>query len=99
MVDFRMLRLKGALHDPWMEVVPKLRCAVVADRVAFSGLREVVAELISTREFAQECIRYTGPQHIKSQVDRLSLVFHIVGVQPKVFYFVCASVSVLLLSR
>ena len=46
MVDFLMLRLKGALYEPWMEEVPQLRRCVIARRVLFDELRGVVKELI-----------------------------------------------------
>ena len=97
MVDFVMFRLEGALHEPWIEDMSQLERAVVAGRgrVEFSDLREVVAQLIPIWEFVREYVRYTGPQQIKNEVHRVSLVFHNNGVRFEIFYFVCSSVSAL----
>ena len=80
--DFLLLRLKRALYEPWMEDVPALQRAVVAGAVEF----DVVAGLISIWDFVHENVRYTGPRHIKSTVDRvIQFVFGIVCV--RVFLF------------
>ena len=47
MVDFLMMRLRGALQEPWMEDLPDFRRCVVAGKVSFNGLRGVVTELMS----------------------------------------------------
>ena len=47
MVDFLMLRLRGALQEPWMEDLPELRRCVIAGKVSFDELRGVVSELVS----------------------------------------------------
>ena len=73
MVDFLMLRLRGALQEPWMEDLPELRRCVVAGKVAFDELRGVVAELMSIWETVREYVRYTGPRHIKSESDKVGM--------------------------
>ena len=72
MVDFLMLRLRGALQEPWMENVFQLRQCVVAGKVSFAELRGVVKDLISIWESVRAFVRYTGPCHIKSESDRVS---------------------------
>ena len=47
MVDYLMLRLRGALHELWLEDVCNLRRCVVAGRVKFPELRGVVIDLLS----------------------------------------------------
>ena len=47
MVDLLMLRLRGALQEPWMEDLPDLRRCVITGRVSFEELRGVVSQLIS----------------------------------------------------
>ena len=47
MVDCLMLRLRGAMQEPWMEDLPELRRCVVAGKVTFDELRGVVTELMS----------------------------------------------------
>ena len=39
MVEFLLLRLKGALQEPWLEDVPALRRAIVSGSVRFVDLR------------------------------------------------------------
>ena len=72
MVDFLMLRLRGALQEAWMEDVLQLRQCVVAGKVSFAELRGVVKDLISISESVRAFVRYTGPRHIKSESDRAS---------------------------
>ena len=74
MVDFLMLRLRGALQEPWMEDLPELRRCVVAGKVSFDELRGVVTELISIWETVREYVRYTGTRHIKSESDKVGIV-------------------------
>ena len=42
MVDLLLLRLRGALHEVWLEDVPELRRAIIAGSSEFSGMRSVV---------------------------------------------------------
>ena len=72
MVDFLMLRLRGALQEPWMEDVVDLRRCVVAGRVAFAELCGVVTNLISIWESVREYVRYTGPVELQTQPERVS---------------------------
>ena len=74
MVDFLMVRLRGALQEPWMEDLPELRRCVVVGQVTFADLRGVVAELVSIWDTVREYVRYTGPRHIKSEVDKVGIV-------------------------
>ena len=59
MVDFLMLRLRGALQESWMEDLPDLRRCVIAGKDSFGELRGVVSELISIWETVREYVRYT----------------------------------------
>ena len=72
MVDFLMLRLRGALQEAWTTDVPSLRRCVVAGRVSFVDLRGVVAEVIPIWKTVREYVRFTGPPHLKSSSDRVS---------------------------
>ena len=72
MVDFLMLRLKGALYEPWMEDVPQIRRCVIAGRVLLDELKGVVKKLIEVWNSVREIVRFTGPRHIKSEYDRVS---------------------------
>ena len=47
MIDYLMLRLRGAVQESWCEGVPCLRWCIVAGRVEFSDLRGVVTDLIA----------------------------------------------------
>ena len=57
-VDFLMLRLRGALQEPWMEDVVELRRSVIAGRVPFADLCGVVADLISVWNSVSRCRRF-----------------------------------------
>ena len=72
MVDYLMLRLRGALREPWLEDTVVLRRCVVAGQVSFHDLREVASELIPVWNSVREFVRYTGPRHIKSETDMVS---------------------------
>ena len=74
MVDYLILRLRGALQEPWLEDTRVLRRCVVAGRIVFCDLRDVAAELIPVWNSVREFIRYTGPRHIKIEPDMVSIV-------------------------
>ena len=74
MVDFLMLRMRGALQEPWMGDMLQLRQCVVAGKVSFAELRGVVKDLISIWESVRAFVRYTVPRHINSESDRVSFV-------------------------
>ena len=74
MVDFLLLRLKEDLQEPWLEDVPASRRAIVSGSVKFVDLRDVVSELLSVWTFVREYVRHTGPHHIKSAAERVSLL-------------------------
>ena len=78
MVDFLVLRLRGALQESWMEDVTVVRRCVVAGRVPFADLCGFVSELILVWKFVKEYVRYTGARHLKSSTDRVSFVFFFV---------------------
>ena len=71
MIDFLMLRLKTALPEPWMEVMPTLRRCVVAGSVVFTDLRAVIRELLSVWGSIREFVGYTGPRNAKSACDKV----------------------------
>ena len=77
MIDFLLLRLKGAMQELWLEDAVVLRRCNVAGRVLFSDLRDVANELIPIWMAVEEFVQYTGPRHIKSKTDmiNISLVF------------------------
>ena len=72
LVDFLVLRLRGALQEPWMEDVTVVRRCVVAGRVPFADLYGFFTELIPMWKFVKEYVRYTGARHLKSSTDRVS---------------------------
>ena len=69
-----MLRLRGALREPWMEDVPVLRRFVIAGRVTFDELREVASDIVSVWDTVREYVRYAGPRHIKSSFDKVGCI-------------------------
>ena len=75
MVDFLVLRLRGALQEPWMEDVTVVRRCVVAGRVPFADFCGFVSELILVWKFVKEYVRYTGARHLKSSTDRVTFCF------------------------
>ena len=64
MLDYLMLRLRGALQEPWLEDTPVLRRCIIAGQVSFCDLREVAVEMIPVWKSVKEFVRYTGPRHI-----------------------------------
>ena len=51
-----------------------LRRCVVAGHISFGDLREVAAELIPVWNSVREFVRYTGPRHITSKTDMISII-------------------------
>ena len=72
MVDFLMLRLRGALQEPWMKDVVDLRRCVIAGQGVFPELCGVVSDLISVWESVRDYVRYTGPVEMQTQPERVS---------------------------
>ena len=72
MEDILMLRLRGALQEPWMEDVLQLRQCVVGGNVSFAELRGVIKDLASIRESVRAFVRYTRPRYVKSDSDQVS---------------------------
>ena len=77
MLDYLMLRLRGALQEPWLEDTVVLRRCIIAGRVLFSELREVAVELMPVWKCVREFVRYTGPRHIKLETDMVSVVIFV----------------------
>ena len=71
MIDFLLLRLRGALQESWMEDVINLRQCVIVGRVEFPQLRGVIVDLLSIWEFVRVFVRCTGPKHLRSATDRV----------------------------
>ena len=88
MIDFLILRLRGALHEFWMEDVSVVvRRCVVAGRVSFFDLCGFVTELIPIWKSVREYVRFTGARHLKSSTDRVSLLFFLLFLFPFSFFF------------
>ena len=76
MIDFLMLRLRGALQKPWMEDVVNLRRCVFAGGASFTELCGYVSDLISVLESVREYVHYTGPPHLQTRPEMVcTLVF------------------------
>ena len=75
LVDYLMLRLRGALQEPWLEDVYELHRCFNAGRVQFLELRGVVADLLSVWEYVRIFVRYTGSKHLQRSSDRVILYF------------------------
>ena len=72
MIDFLVLRLRGALQESWMEETPTLRRCVLAGRVTFAHLCVVATELVAHWKFVREFVRFTGPGQARCEVDKVS---------------------------
>ena len=72
MVDFVVLRLRGALQESWLEDATALRRCVAAGRVAFDDLCGVVRDLISVWRSVRKFIKDSAPRHIKTEAGRVS---------------------------
>ena len=85
MVDFLVLRLRGALQASWLEIVTALRQCVTAGRVPFDGRCNVVRDLISVWRSVRKFINESAPRHIKTEAGRvISFVcFHFVSCRMK----------------
>ena len=71
MIDFLMLRIRGAVQEPWCEGVPCLRRCIVAGRVAFADLCDVVTDLIAVWTSVQDFVKHTVPRHFKTGAGRV----------------------------
>ena len=88
MIDYLMLRLRGALQEPWLEDASVLRRCVVTGRETRNDLRSVAAELVPVWNSVREFVRYTGPRHINSETNMVSIIGS--------GFFICAVFSPLL---
>ena len=75
MVDFLVLRLRGALQESWMDGGPALQRCVLAGHVSFAELRQVVADLVASWTIVREFVRYTAPGHSRCEVDKVRRPF------------------------
>ena len=71
MVDFLVLRLRGALQESWLESVTSLRRCVTAGRVPFGDLCDVVRDLISVWRSVRKFIKESAPRLIKTEAGRV----------------------------
>ena len=71
MIDFLMLRLRGALQESWMDGARTLQRCVLSGRVTFADLRQVVADLVASWTIVREFVRYTAPGHSRCEVDKV----------------------------
>ena len=71
MVDFLVLRLRGALQESWLENATPLRRCVTAGWVSFDDLCEVVRYMISVWRSVRKFIKDSAPRHIKTEAGRV----------------------------
>ena len=76
MVDFLVLRLRGALQKWWMERAPTLRRCVLAGHVAFADLRLVMSDLVANWKIVREFVRFT----IEDMLDARSIRWVLLGL-------------------
>ena len=74
MLDYLMLRLRGALQEPWLEDTPVLRRCIIAGQVSFCDLREVAVELVPVWKSVREFVCYTEHRRIKAETDMVSII-------------------------
>ena len=72
MVDFLVLRLRGALQESWMEGAPTLRRCVLAGHVTITDMRLVVLDLAANWKIVREFVRFTGSGHARCEVEKVS---------------------------
>ena len=72
MIDFLVLRLRGALQESWMEKTPTLRRCVLAGHVIFAHLCLVASERVANWKIVREFVRLTGPGQVRCEVDKVS---------------------------
>ena len=72
MIDFLVLRLRGALQESWMEKAPALRRCVLAGHVKFADLCLVASELVANWKIVRVFVRFTCPGHARCQVDKVN---------------------------
>ena len=66
LINFLVLRLQGALQESWFDDLPVLRRSVIAGRVLFPDLCDVVKDFLSLCAPVQNFIRDSAPRHIKT---------------------------------
>ena len=75
MIDFLVLRLRGALQESWLDDLPVLRRSVIAGRVLFPDMSDVVRDLLTVWALVQNYTKDSAPRHIKTEAGRVSYFF------------------------
>ena len=91
MIDFLLLRLRGALQEPWMDGAPTLRRCVLAGHVTFADLRQVAADLVASWTIVREFVRYTVHGQSRCEVDKVSCLLS--NVKSWVWLWLCQRVE------
>ena len=74
-VDFLVLRLRGAQQEPRRENMTKLRKGMGAGRVPSRDLYGVLKDLISVWQLEQGIVRNTALRNIKTEAGRVSCFY------------------------
>ena len=94
MIDFLVLRLRGAIQEPWCESTPCLRRCIVAGHVDFADLRGVVVDLMAVWSRVQDFVKRTGPRHFKTVAGRVRILVEFSSPRfLSLFFFVWGRVS------
>ena len=72
MIDFFVLRRRGALQESWLEYAVVLRRCVTLEQVPIDDLCAVVRDLISVWCSVRKFIKDRAPRHIKTEAGRVS---------------------------
>ena len=87
MIDFLVLRLRGAIQEPWCESAPCLRRCIVAGHVDFADLRGVVVDLMAVWSKVQDFVKRTGPRHFKTVAGRVIILVEFSSPRFSLFFF------------
>ena len=71
MIDFLVLRLRGALQESWLEDAVALRRCVTIGQVSFDDLCDIVRDLISVWRSVRKFIKDSVPRNIKTEAGRV----------------------------
>ena len=79
MVEFLVLRLRGALQESWLEGATALRRCVTVGRVSFNVLCGFVRDLISVWRSVRKFIKESASRHVKTEAGRVIcfVCFHV----------------------
>ena len=67
MIDFLVLRLRGALQESWLEDAVALRLCVIIGQISFDDLCAFVRDLISVWCSVRKFSKDSNPRHIKTE--------------------------------